>query len=309
MAYGDLAEVARPSQARYPFGLPMTHVPRPELPLGARLLIAPMLAVALLWTFAGSAAAYVERSDGHDARSRPQPPPIGYDISYPQCGGPYPANPAFGIVGVNRGIVFSANPCLGGGPNGASQLAWAGLNAQFYANTGNPGPQLSSHWPNGQTTPRACATAAKPDPDTADCAYDYGWNAAADSYANAVAAYVSLGWADPGAARTPVDNHWWLDVETANSWRDDQSLNVAALQGAVDYLESVGAASVGMYSSPRMWSQVVGGSSAFGTLPSWVAGAVTLKGAKNGCGGAGLTGGAIQLTQYLSNGFDADYPC
>jgi len=66
---------------------------------------------------------------------------------------------------------------------------------------------------------------------------------------------------------------------------------------------------VGIYSSPRMWNQVAGGSSAFATLSSWVAGASTLKGASNGCSGQGLTGGAVQLTQYLSNGFDADYPC
>jgi hypothetical protein len=287
----------------------MTRVPRSELPLGARLLIAPILSVALLSTFAGAAAAHVENPDGPDARHRPQPQPIGYDISYPQCGGAYPANPAFGIVGVNRGIVFSGNPCLGVGSSGQSQLAWAGLNAQFYANTANPGPQLSSHWPNGQTSPRACATAANPDPDSLDCAYDYGWNAASDSYARAVAAYVSIGWADPGATRTPVAKHWWLDVETANSWRDDTSRNVAALQGAVDYLGSVGAASVGIYSSPRMWTQVVGSSTAFASLPSWVAGASTLKGARNGCDGPGLTGGPIQLTQYLSSGFDADYLC
>jgi len=287
----------------------MTHVPRPELALGARLLIAPLLAIAFLGTLSGPAAAHVERADGHDARSKPPADGIGYDISYPQCGSRYPANAAFGIVGVNRGIAFSANPCLGISSKGASQLAWAGPTAQLYANTGNPGPRLSSHWPRGQTAPRECATRAKPDPDTADCAYDYGWNAAADSYANAVAAYVSLGWATPDSTRTPVANHWWLDVETANSWRDDPSLNVAALQGAVDYLVSVGAASVGFYSAPHMWSVVVGGSSAFADLPSWVAGASTLKGARSGCAGPGLTGGTIQLTQYLSSGFDANYPC
>jgi len=287
----------------------MTHLPRPELPLGARLLVAPFLAIALLSTFTGAAAARVQREDGQDQRSKPPAPTVGYDISYPQCGNRYPANPAFAIVGVNRGIVFKANPCLGEGTAGGSQLEWAGIDAQLYANTGNPGPQLSSHWPHDQTTPRECATAARPDPDTADCAYDYGWNAATDSYATAVAAYVSLGWAPQGATRTPVDNHWWLDVETANSWRDDVSLNVAALHGAVDYLTSVGAASVGIYSSPRMWGEVAGGASDFAGLPSWVAGASTLKGARNGCAGPGLTGGTVQLTQYLSSGFDADYSC
>ena len=99
-------------------------------------------------------------------------PSTGYDISWPQCGGPFPVNPAFAIVGVNRGIVFSPNPCLGVG-NGPSELAWAGgAAAQLYANTGNPGPEVSTHWPNGQTSPRECNTTASPGSDTANCAYD-----------------------------------------------------------------------------------------------------------------------------------------
>ena len=81
---------------------------------------------------------------------------------------------AFAIVGVNGGRVFSANPCL------ADELRWGGdAAAEVYINTGNPGPALSSFWPLGQTTPRVCAAA---NPDTADCAYDYGWNAAQHSY-------------------------------------------------------------------------------------------------------------------------------
>ena len=235
----------------------------------------------------------------------PKAQPIGYDISYPQCGRPFPANPAFGIVGVNRGIVFSPNPCLGTGA-GASQLAWAGRQAELYANTGNPGPQLSSRWPIGQTTPRVCSAQ---DPDTASCAFDYGWNAAADSYATAVKAYIALGWTAPGSTRTPVANHWWLDVETANSWRANTALNVAALQGAVAYLESVGAASVGFYSAPSMWQSITGGTSAFAEHPTWVAGASTLKGAKARCTGGGFTGGGVDLAQYFHNGFDADYRC
>jgi hypothetical protein len=267
------------------------------------------MAVLMLLASAGTAAAHRPADSAAYARPSSQKPPkaqpIGYDISYPQCGGPFPRNVAFGIVGVNRGIVFSANPCLGAG-SGPSELAWAGLDAELYANTGNPGPELSSRWPTGQTTPRDCSAA---DPDTADCAYDYGWNAAAASYATAVKAYISLGWAQPGAERTPVANHWWLDVETANSWRADDSLNVAALQGGVDYLVSVDAASVGFYSAPFMWTDIVGETSAFAEYPSWVAGASTLQGAQSRCAGDGFTGGGVELAQYFAHGFDANYRC
>jgi hypothetical protein len=272
------------------------------------LLGVPVVLGLMLWASAGTAAAY--HPDGSDA-ARPgsnKPPksqPIGYDISYPQCGGSFPRNVAFGIVGVNRGIVYSANPCLGSG-DGASELAWAGQNAELYANTGNPGPDLSSRWPSGQQSPRVCSA---DDPNSANCAYDYGWNAAADSYATAVRAYISLGWAEPGVTRTPVANHWWLDVETANSWRGDDSLNVAALQGGAGYLESVGAASVGFYSAPFMWTDIVGNTTAFAAYPSWVAGASTLQGAQTRCAGDGFTGGGVVLAQYLANGFDANYRC
>jgi hypothetical protein len=44
------------------------------------------------------------------AGAKPGAPTTGYDVSYPQCGGALPTNVAFGIVGVNRGIVFSPNP-------------------------------------------------------------------------------------------------------------------------------------------------------------------------------------------------------
>jgi GH25 family lysozyme M1 (1,4-beta-N-acetylmuramidase) len=106
-----------------------------------------------------------------------------------------------------------------------------------------------------------------------------------------------------------VANHWWLDVETANSWRDDPRLNVAALQGAVDYLESMEVAGVGFYSAPRMWSQITADTTAFSDYPSWVAGASTLDGAEANCGGDGFTGGGVELAQYLSGGFDANHLC
>lgn len=220
----------------------------------------------------------------------------GYDISWPQCNAPYPASPAFGIVGVNAGIVFSPNPCL------ASEIAWAGgAKAGLYANTGNPGPALSKHWPAGQTTPRYCDPL---NPDTAACAYDYGYNAAADSYGDAAAAFASL-----GLTESPAGGAWWLDVETSNSWRSDVSLNVADLQGATDYLVSVGVTAIGFYSTQYQWNVITGGTNAFAAYPSWVAGASDAQGARANCSGAAFTGGAVAMTQYVSAGFDRDISC
>ena len=221
----------------------------------------------------------------------------GYDISWPQCGAAYPASPAFGIVGVNRGIVFSPNPCL------ASEINWAGgAGASLYVNTGNPGPALSTHWPSGQATPRRC------DPgnlDTADCAYDYGYNAAANSYAAAVNAFGQL-----GLTASPAGTAWWLDVETSNSWRSNTALNVAALQGEAFYLVSVAQVrSLGVYSTQYQWNVISGGSGAFGAYHSWVAGVSSQKTASARCAGVGFTGGGVELAQYAAGGFDADLRC
>jgi hypothetical protein len=232
-----------------------------------------------------------------------------FDISYPQCGSQFPDNAEFGIVGVNKGIVFSSNPCLGAG-DGPAELAWAGgANAQLYANTGNPGPSQSSKWPSNQAVPRQCDTPAAPGSDTADCAYDYGWNAAADSYRTAVNAYVALGLAPEGATSTPSPNMWWLDVEIINSWRSDTTLNVAALGGAVAYLQSVSTAGIGFYSTKYQWNQITGGTASFSAYPSWVAGANSAEQAVGICSAKGFTGGRVALVQYHAGGFDADFLC
>jgi len=221
----------------------------------------------------------------------------GYDISWPQCGGAYPVSPAFGIVGVNKGIVFSPNPCL------ANEVTWAGgTSAAFYANTGNPGPALSTHWPTGQSSPQVCSAT---NPDSAACAYDYGYNAASDSYADAVGAFTAL-----GLSGSPADSAWWLDVETSNSWRSDVILNAAALTGAVDYLRSVAhVASLGFYSTGYQWGVITGGTTTFSAYPSWVAGAADATGATANCAGPGFTGGGVSLAQYISSGFDANIRC
>ena len=282
-------------------------MPRATLPTGKPRLLAPLLAAAMLWPLPGSAAA--RGIDAADTGSATQTRPIVYDVSYPQCGRELPDAFAFAIVGVNGGLVHSPNPCLGAPSDedgDASQLAWAGATVQFYANTGNPGPRLSRYWPLGQRSPRVCS---EDDPDSASCAYNYGWNAAADSYANAVAAYVSLGLAEADDTRTPTATTWWLDVETANSWRADARLNVAALQGAVDYLQSVHVVGIGFYSAPRMWQRITGGTDAFADYPSWVAGASSLDGAWAVCRGEGFTGGSVTMAQYVAGGLDTNVLC
>jgi|BarGraNGADG00212_1021973.scaffolds.fasta_scaffold14864_2 hypothetical protein len=275
----------------------------------ARAIMAAVAVLALFLTAPATVAA--GRAGGSSTVISNVSSTVGYDISYPQCGRPFPTNAAFKIVGVNDGIVFSPNPCLGAG-DGPSELTWAGgVNAQLYANTGNPGPVLSKHWPTTQTSPDDCSAGKSQGFDTANCAYDYGYNAAADSYNTAVNAYVSLGL----AASSPAANKWWLDVETSNSWRTDVAFNVQALQGAVDYLKLVvSPANIGFYSTQYQWTQITGGTatsfvSAFTSYPSWVAGATTARQAAGKCGGSGFTDGGVALAQYSAKGFDADLLC
>jgi hypothetical protein len=223
--------------------------------------------------------------------------PVGYDVSYPQCNATLPSKPVFGIVGVDGGKVFSANVCA------ATEIAWAGGTAgQLYANTGNPGPALSKFWPSGQASPRFCDPANL---DTADCAFDYGFNAAHYSFDTASAAYAQLGL--PGS---PSGTRWWLDVETGNSWRSDTSLNVAALQGEVAYLrDAVGVTRIGFYSTQLQWGTITGGTLAFNANPSWVAGASSLKAARDRCTRPAFTGNVNVYAQYPYQGFDANAVC
>lgn len=238
------------------------------------------------------------------ANAKPQSSSTGYDISYPQCSAAFPKSPAFGIVGVNGGLAYATNPCL------SAEYAWAQTSdsptqahVSFYLNTGNPGPAASTHWPPaGTTTPQACDGSW-----SQACAYDYGWNAAQDSFNKAVAA------SSPSAARTAP---WWLDVETANSWSStDLATNRSDLQGAVAALRAAGVTAIGVYSTSSMWSQITGASSAsstlndpFRALSNWVPGARTVKDAPSYCSRT-FTGGPVKFVQYPLNGFDADYVC
>lgn len=221
--------------------------------------------------------------------------PPGYDISFPQCAsGVFPSAPAFGVVGVNGGKPLTPNPCL------ADEYKWATATSrapQFYVNTADPGPD-APEW--NTTTPKAGCDGTV---DNVDCAYNYGYNAAADAF--------SAAQQQTGAA---AGHMWWLDVETANTWSygsaTSQAANVADIQGAIDELTSQAGVTVGIYSTSYQWGRITGSPSDFASYPNWVPGAGDEAGAASYCSAAhSATGGAVVMTQYPLDGFDGDYLC
>ncbi len=234
-------------------------------------------------------------------------PPTGYDVSYPQCSGPYPSSVLFGVVGVNGGLAHDANPCL------AEELRWAQdapgqerpkqPRLSLYIDTGNPGAQVSE-WPKSGHSPAygACNGLL-----TNACSYIYGVQRAAYSYRLVSAQNRTA------AATAP----WWLDVELALSWAGTYQLNIAALEGYVDGLRNAGVTGpIGIYSTGAQWKEITGLTAqttpaAFsGQLRDWVAETqATLAQAQQNCRTGGFTGVAPTLAQYQIGRFDADLRC
>lgn len=237
------------------------------------------------------------------APTRPRSTLVGYDVSWPQCGEALPTDPAFAIIGVTGGLANNTNPCL------AEQLAWAETTVggtpqppvALYVNTANPGLK-GSWWPtsdtySGLSIDNPYGTCAGV--EDAACAFVYGWAKAFD-------ATTIRGVESPGAYL------WWLDVEWENTWSGDRVANRAVLEGMTARLQDVGG-SVGLYSTGRQWGAIIGqvpAESSLYHLPSWLAGAHSLKGAKENCSLPPLTGGGtVTLTQYLMQDLDHNHSC
>lgn len=209
----------------------------------------------------------------------------GYDISWPQCGGAYPATPyAFGIVGVTDGRAFTLNPCR------ASEYAWA----QSASGAGPLALYMNLNYPVGST-----ATQGQSGPygsckkNSACYAENYGWNAARYAFTQ------------NGSSAPLTASVWWLDIETGNSWSSATSLNADVIQGALAYLGGQGV-TAGVYSTPSQWKTIAGVYAP--NVPNWSAGALASNpGAL--CSVPLYTGGVVWLTQYSSGGFDANYSC
>lgn len=248
------------------------------------------------------------------------PSQIGYDISWPQCGAPLPQGQAFAIIGVNGGVANTTNPCL------ASQLAWAEQSTGgvgqprvgLYVNTANPGFQ-GSWWPRSDTDAPDWVTPGGPDRTIAQLppasANPYGACDYAEDSACAYRYGYVMAYDDANNRGIPVTSaasyRWWLDVETMNTWSADRTANAAVLEGMTAYFQSVGA-SVGLYSTGYQWNRIasVSADSNLEGLPSWLAGAPSLKSAKSLCSAAPLTvGGRVSLTQFIYRSLDNNYSC
>ncbi|MHB8717869.1 MAG: hypothetical protein ACYDAC_03110 [Candidatus Dormibacteria bacterium] len=211
---------------------------------------------------------------------------MGYDISWPQCGGSLPAGETqVAIVGATAGHPFSRNPCLAG------EAAWAAqarLPLALY---------LNLNWPYSSTDPMAqqgplgtCSSS-----NVTCLGYNYGYNAASSAVDGASSVGVS--------AAT-----WWLDVETGDHWSNDTSGNTAVVKGAVDGLRARGL-NVGVYSISFMWQQLTGGYQD-ASLPVWIPGPESLDFAAYYCNQRfSFSGGPVWLVQYPRGGYDGDLIC
>jgi hypothetical protein len=132
-------------------------------------------------------------------------------------------------------------------------------------------------------------------PTDAPCqAFNYGYNAGQDALAYAQ----SVGASSPG---------WWLDIETANAWSSNTSLNAQVIRGAIRFFQAHHLA-VGIYSVAFMWRDIAGGFSP--GLPIWVAQTSASTPTMAYCSPVyGFGGGSTLLVQSGNGRYDLDYGC
>ena len=203
-----------------------------------------------------------------------------YDVSWPQCASAKPAFTYRGVVGVTGGLSLRPNPCLGREAGWFSRVG-------AYINTGYPGPAKAAKF---KDWPKRCNAKNE------KClAYNYGFNAA--RYA-----------INQASLNGVLARHWWLDVETENSWSDDVGVNRQALLGGYDALSAyTGRENVGYYSHPSQWNIITG---------RWLNGVMnwTASGGSNpasaavACQAGSFTGGLTYMAQFTS-GLDQNILC
>jgi hypothetical protein len=218
--------------------------------------------------------------------------------------GGQPSGASFGIVGVNDGLAGTENPCL------SAELAWAATLSyhspvKVYVNTADPGNGVAD-WPttnpSGTKNPYgACKDVtrqgASVGADSQACAWAYGYNKAVQ---------------DVGWVPSPSSDHWWLDVETDNSWQSGKrlDLNEAVLDGM---LAELPAHQVGVYSTSYQWNEIVGStldshSRALGALAQWIPTGASSASTSDCSSLTKFTTGSIEYVQYTTD-YDYDIAC
>ncbi len=210
----------------------------------------------------------------------------GYDVGFNTT--TLPSAPiAFGIVGTDNGRAYGHNPNL------ATQFAWAKLGTDAPSLYINLNTDVGSTAHGNTATPKKCSGG-----DGACKAYNYGYNAAASSFAYAT---------QQGA----TSNLWWLDIETANSWSSKTAVNDATVQGAIDYLNTKGI-TVGVYAIPSQWDQLMGATfvPVQAQTPNWYAAGYSST-YQNACTQPFIPGQSVWIVQHLnsSDNQDHDYAC
>jgi hypothetical protein len=210
----------------------------------------------------------------------------GYDISWPQCGGTYPAPPfSLAVVGVGGSPTFSHNPCL------ASEVAWFGsATVALYVKLSSPEfgqPQQGNTGPAGVCSPT----------DSLCRSYNYGWNLVVDAYRYA-------------ASQDVFSGLWWLDVERPSTfanplWGSNTLANSRVISGAINALASLGP-QAGIYSNSVQWPLIAGTYSPL--VPTWQA-RPNSPPATQYCNTSLFTLGPVWLVQYGNSPFDQDLAC
>lgn len=229
---------------------------------------------------------------------------LGFDYSYNAPLFP-PTNFGFGIIGVTGGKSFTQNPRINQEYNwaqfggGAPPTVYMNLNAPY-------GTSVAGH----VSSPKTCTvtTVGTTTDPTACAGYNYGYQAAQYAYTYAKSSNVT-------------SQLWWLDIEEANSWSLDTSVNDQVIQGAIDYLNAQGVR-VGIYSMPYMWNDIAGRSfvpnqvvnGQTESLPLWIPIGISDQiGAADYCavGSPFITGSPVWLVQYLASptAVDQNYAC
>ncbi len=205
------------------------------------------------------------------------------DMSWPNCKSLPSARYSSVILGVNGGLDFTANPCLGSETQTADSYG-------LYLNTGDPGfPRISQVG----TGPFNCRSI-----NNLVCySFNYGYQAAR----------YSLAQANLAGAHSP---QIWLDVETINSWTLSKAANRADLLGMMSAIRSSGimAPRIGIYTANQQWLDIVGKWNA--NLPLWLGtGDTTLGQAINSCTNKTAAADLVSITQYTVGNLDYNYYC